>query len=192
MPEHLDRATKALAANTSRRGFLAKVSGVLLGAAGAGAVVRTVVEPGEAGAFHLCGHTFTTGSCPHPAGMPRIDSRGYPIRDRDGVPVDDSGKPVDDAGRLVDEQGRLLRDPDGRPLPPRPRSKLCDIAGRKYNFTPHIDGGWYRCCGGKVRKLTDCCAYKSRRINGDAALTGYCYAGRKVFCVMYYDTKVPC
>ena len=29
-------------------------------------------------------------------------------------------------------------------------------------------------------------------VNGDAALTGYCYSGRKVFCVMYYDTKVPC
>jgi hypothetical protein len=31
-----------------------------------------------------------------------------------------------------------------------------------------------------------------RRINGDAALTGYCYHGRRVFCVMYYDTKVKC
>ena len=29
-------------------------------------------------------------------------------------------------------------------------------------------------------------------MNGDAALTGYCYRGRKVFCVMYYDTRVPC
>ena len=43
-----------------------------------------------------------------------------------------------------------------------------------------------------VRKLIDCCAYKSTRINGDAALTGYCYAGRKVFCVQYYDTKIKC
>ena len=24
------------------------------------------------------------------------------------------------------------------------------------------------------------------------ALTGYCYKGRKVFCVMYFQTKVPC
>ena len=31
-----------------------------------------------------------------------------------------------------------------------------------------------------------------RRINGDAALTGYCYGGRKVFCVTYYQTHVPC
>ena len=87
MPEHLDRLADNLASNTSRRGFLARVSGAMLAAAGAGTVVRAVVPPGEAGAFHLCGHTFTTGSCPHPAGMPRIDSRGYPIRARDGVPV---------------------------------------------------------------------------------------------------------
>jgi hypothetical protein len=38
----------------------------------------------------------------------------------------------------------------------------------------------------------DCCTRGRRRINGDAALHGYCYAGRRVFCVMYYDTKIPC
>ena len=43
-----------------------------------------------------------------------------------------------------------------------------------------------------MRKLVDCCGYVSKRINGDKALTGYCYKGRKVFCVMYYDTKVKC
>jgi hypothetical protein len=189
VPEHLDR----LAANTSRRGFLARVSGMLMAATGGGAVVRAVVPPGEAGAYHLCGHTYTTGSCPHPAGMPRIDSRGYPIRARDGVPVDDAGRPVDEAGRPLDDAGRLLRDPDGRPLPPLPRRKLCeDIVSDRFGFRTVVDGAWYRCCGGKVRKLTDCCAAHSRRINGDAALTGYCYSGRKVFCVMYYDTKVPC
>ena len=46
--------------------------------------------------------------------------------------------------------------------------------------------------GGRVRRLVDCCAYNSRRINGDAALTGYCFEGRKVFCVMYFQTHVPC
>lgn len=207
MPEHLDRglpsdrspdgaferAAESLASNTSRRGFLARVSGALMAAAGGGAVVRAVVPPGEAGAYHLCGHTYTTGSCPHPAGMPRIDSHGYPIRARDGHPVDDSGRPVDSKGRPVDEQGRVLRDTDGRPLPPTPRNKLCeDIVREKFGFPTVVDGAWYRCCGGKVRKLTDCCAHHSRRINGDAALTGYCYSGRKVFCIMYYDTKVPC
>ena len=38
----------------------------------------------------------------------------------------------------------------------------------------------------------DCCAYHGTRINGDAALTGYCYRGGSVFCVMYFETKVPC
>jgi hypothetical protein len=43
-----------------------------------------------------------------------------------------------------------------------------------------------------VRKLIDCCSYSRTRINGDRSLTGYCYRGRRVFCVLYYDTKVPC
>jgi hypothetical protein len=200
LPEHLDRgresrferAAEALASNTSRRGFLARVGGAVMAAAGAGAVVRAVVEPGDAGAYHLCGHTYTTGSCPHPTGTPRIDSRGFPLRATDGQPVDDTGRPCDDAGRPVDDQGRLLRDPDGRPLPPAPRTPVCERVQQQRGFNTVVDGAWYRCCGGKVRKLTDCCSYSSRRINGDAALTGYCYAGRKVFCVMYYDTKVPC
>ena len=29
-------------------------------------------------------------------------------------------------------------------------------------------------------------------INGDKSLKGYCYENRKVFCVMYFQTKVPC
>ena len=38
----------------------------------------------------------------------------------------------------------------------------------------------------------DCCAHTQKRINGDAALEGYCYRGRKVFCVMFFQTKIPC
>jgi hypothetical protein len=192
MSERLESLTESLAVNTSRRGFLARLSGVLMGAAGAGAVVRTVVQPGDADAFHLCGHIFTTGSCPHPAGQPRIDSRGYALRASDGQPLDDSGRPVDDAGRPVDDEGRLLRDADDRPLPPQPRTKVCDRVGQRRKFGTQVDGGWYRCCGGHVRKIVDCCSYNDKRINGDAALTGYCYRGRKVFCIMYYDTSVPC
>jgi hypothetical protein len=209
---------ETLAANTSRRGFLSRVGGALL-AATAGGAVGKLIEPGDADAFHFCGHIFTTGSCPHPSGLPRIDSRGYPLRPKDGRPVNDSGRLVDHHGRPVDGRGRpldnlgrrvnkrgepvdasgrVLRDPDGRPLPPAPRTKrgkrtkVCDRTGRRFGFGTHTDGSWYRCCGGRVRKLVDCCAYSSRRINGDAALEGYCFAGRKVFCVMYFQTKVPC
>ena len=54
------------------------------------------------------------------------------------------------------------------------------------------DGAWYRCCQGRVRKLVDCCSPNPTRINGDRALRGYCYDKRKVFCVMYFQSTVPC
>jgi hypothetical protein len=55
-----------------------------------------------------------------------------------------------------------------------------------------VEGAWYRCCNNQIRKLTDCCSTSRVRINGDASLVGYCRPGRRVFCVMYYDTGVPC
>jgi hypothetical protein len=188
----LASVAEGLAGSTSRRGFLARVSRLLTLAAGAGAV-SALIKPGEADAFHFCGHVYTTDSCPHPTGLPRIDARGFPLRAFDGHPVDDLGRPIDANGRPLDESGNPLLDPDGRPLPPAPRSRVCqDAVERRFAIRPHVDGAWYRCCGGHVRKLVDCCASTRRRINGDGALTGYCYAGRRVFCVMYYDTKIPC
>jgi hypothetical protein len=191
VPERLDRLSDSLARDTSRRGFLARVGGALT-ALTAARTVGSLVAPGESSAYHFCGHTYTTGSCPHPTGLPRIDSRGFPLRASDGRPVDDVGRTVNEAGLPVDADGQLLRDPDGRSLPPAPRTRVCDRVQGIYGFNTVVDGAWYRCCGGKVRKLTDCCSYSSRRVNGDAALTGYCYSGRKVFCVMYFDTRVPC
>jgi hypothetical protein len=191
VPEHLQRLVDSLARDTSRRGFLARVGGAVI-AAGAAKTVGSLVEPGESDAFHFCGHIFTTGSCPHPTGLPRIDSRGYPLRASDGHPVDDTGRPINEAGQPVADDGQPLRDPDGRPLPPAPRSRVCDRVQSIYGIRTTVDGAWYRCCGGKVRKLVDCCSRSSRRVNGDAALTGYCFSGRKVFCVLYYDTQVPC
>ena len=183
--------TDRVAAGTSRRGFLAKVGTALLGAAGAG-TAGALVEPGEAEAYHFCGHIYTTDSCPHPTGLPRIDARGLPIRAKDGRRVDDLGRLVDTKGRPVDELGQRLTDVDGRPLPVATRTRVCTMVAEEYGITTRVDGAWYRCCGGQVRKLVDCCTSGSRRINGDRALRGYCYKGRKVFCVMYYDTKVPC
>ena len=183
--------TERLAARTSRRGLLARTGRALVAGA-AGGVVAKAIKPGEAEAFHFCGHIYTTASCPHPTGLPRVDVRGLPLRAKDGVPVDDLGRRVDGEGRPVDEAGRLLRDPDGRALPVATRTTVCATAGATYGFKPHIDGSWHRCCGGHVRKLVDCCAYHDRRINGDKALKGYCYSGRKVFCVTYYQTRIPC
>jgi hypothetical protein len=177
--------------NESRRGFLAKVSGTLMAVTGA-RTVSSLVAPGEAEAYHFCGHIYTTDSCPHPTGLPRIDSRGRPLRARDGHRVDDLGRLIDAEGMPVDDDGVQLTDAEGTPLPPAPRTPVCKAVGERYGFSTQIDGAWYRCCGGHVRKLIDCCSYSHHRINGDASLTGYCYKGRRVFCVMYFQTKVPC
>ena len=181
----------AVAATSSRRGFLARTGRLLLAVTGSSFVLEAL-RAQKAEAYHFCGHIYTTGSCPHPVGLPRIDAKGFPVRASDGRPVDDLGRAVDKIGRPVDARGALLLDPDGNPLPRGPRTRVCTRAGREFGFRGQIDGAWYRCCGGHVRKLVDCCGYVRNRINGDPALTGYCYAGRKVFCVTYYDTKTPC
>jgi hypothetical protein len=178
----------AVAAGSSRRGFLAKLGGAVLGLAGA----RALTAPREAEAFHFCGHIYTTDSCPHPTGLPRIDAKGFPLKAANGRAVDDLGRYIDATGKPVDDSGAPLVDADGVPLPKATRTRICAAAGELHHFKPHIDGSWHRCCGGHVRKLVDCCGYVHNRINGDKALTGYCFNGRKVFCVMYYDTRVKC
>jgi len=192
MPDPAGEVADLLARSTSRRSFLGRIGQALIAAAGAN-YIGAVVRPGEADAYHFCGHIYTTGSCPHPTGLPRIDARGFPLRAADGAAIDNVGRPIDRRGRPVDDAGQLLIDSDGRPLPPAPRTRLCeDAVGERFGVRTSVDGAWYRCCGGRVRKLVDCCSYSRRRINGDAALTGYCYAGRKVFCVMYLQTRIPC
>ncbi|HST55208.1 MAG TPA: hypothetical protein VLJ42_04840 [Solirubrobacteraceae bacterium] len=178
----------------SRRRFLGRAAESLIALAGAGAAAEALSGKAQAAQYYtFCGHTYTTASCPHPLGLPRVDSRGFPLRPSDGHPIDDLGRRVDKRGRPIDESGRLLVGPDQQPLPPAPRTRTClDAVPKRFGMPVHRDGSWYRCCGGHVRKLMDCCAYTDRRINGDAALTGYCYDGRKVFCVYYFDTKVPC
>jgi hypothetical protein len=189
----VERAIDGLAAQSSRRGFLSRVSKVMAAVTAGGAVSR-LVEPGEADGFHFCGHIWTTDSCPHPMGkaLPRIDRRGFPVRPSDGKPIDNAGRRINKRGEPVNENGKRVLDADGRPLPPAPRTKVCDVASRRYRMRTWVDGSWYRCCGGQVRKLVDCCSNSNKRINGDRALEGYCYRGRKVFCVMYFDTNVPC
>jgi hypothetical protein len=191
MPEHL---TDRVARSTSRRGFLAGVAG--------GLMALTVGESKHAQAqdrrlnrgpyTNFCGHTFTTANCPHPTGLPRVDRRARPLRARDGKPVDDLGRPIDRAGYPVDRKGQRLRAPDGSLLPKARRTPLCEYVGQRFRIDARIEGSWYRCCGGRVRRLMDCCSLNQKRINGDAGLTGYCYGKRKVFCVMYYDTSVKC
>ena len=179
------------AAGTSRRSFLGRAGGAVAATAGAG-MVGAVIRPGDAQAYHFCGHIYTTDGCPHPTGLPRIDRRGFPLRARDGKRVDDLGRVIDDAGGPLDEDGAPLTDPDGRPLPAAPRTRVCKATGSSYGLPVQTDGSWYRCCHGRVRKLVDCCAPHPTRINGDRSLKGYCYDDRKVFCVMYFQSTVPC
>src|SRR5436190_15737252 len=123
--DRIGETLESLAADTSRRGFLARVGSGLL-AATVGGIVAKAVKPGDADAFHFCGHTFTTGSCVHPLGLPRIDAHAFPIRPSDGRPIDNIGRLVNSNGLPVHENGDLVRDPDGQPLPPAPRTKVCE------------------------------------------------------------------
>jgi hypothetical protein len=189
--DRVGEALDSLAGDTSRRGFLARVSAGLIGVTFGGVIANAT--KGDASAYtNFCGHTYTTGNCVHPYGLPRIDHDGYPIRPSDGRAIDNLGRLVNDKGQPVHDDGSLVRDPDGVPLPPAPRTKICQQTAEQHGIEAHLQGAWYRCCGGRVRKLWDCCSQHDTRINGDAALKGYCYGNRKVFCVTYYQTHVPC
>ena len=81
-------------------------------------------------------------------------------------------------GEPVDDDGKMLRDPDGRPLPPAPRTQgLRADRGSGTASSPTLDGSWYRCCGGHVRKLAGLLLATST--SGSTATprsTGYCYS----------------
>jgi hypothetical protein len=185
---------KAVLEHSSRRGFLERVGAAIVALAGTKAIANLAL-PAEADAEYytnFCGHTYTTANCPGPTGLPRIDHDGYPLRASDGVRVDDLGRPVNSHDQPIDAHGNLLREPDGTPVPPAPRTKICQTAGHDYGLELSLDGSWYRCCGGVVRRIRDCCGFTGKRINGDAALPGYCYTGRHVFCVTYEETRIKC
>jgi hypothetical protein len=187
-----DDLARGLASRMTRRSALGRLGSWVLAITG-GSVVAAAARADEAQGFHFCGHIWTTGSCPSPYELPRIDARGFPLRPADGRPIDNLGRLVDANGLPVDGNGRRLLDPDGRPLERAPRSRICeDWVPEQFRIEAVTQGVWYRCCNRQVRKLVDCCSRHRTRINGDAALKGYCYTGRYVFCVMYYETGVPC
>lgn len=187
-----------LASSTTRRSFIGVVGAALLGLTADRATARRArvpgTEPVPGGWFGFCGHYWTTGSCKGPYKLPRVDRQGRPLRPADGRPVDDAGRLINDLGQPINEAGERLRGATGRPLPRTPRSRLCQDGVRKrYKLNDAVlQGSWYRCCDGQIRKLWDCCSTHRRRINGDASLRGYCYGNRRVFCVVYVDTGVPC
>lgn len=169
------RGGVALARRTTRRSFLGRLGRGFVALVG-GPFVAVALAPDRAEAFHVCGHIFTTGSCPHPfAPETRIDRYGYPVHPEYGYPVDDDGEIY-----VSKEQSRR---------------KICQQrVPDEYPFTgePRYGGGWSRCCKGRIRRIHDCCSYSDTRINGDRSVTGYCFGGRKVFCIAYRDTTTRC
>jgi hypothetical protein len=181
-----------LASGMTRRSFLGRLGGAVLAATG-GAAVAAAVKPEEAEAFHLCGHTWTTGSCPSPYTLPRIDKKGFPLRPSDGRPIDNLGRRVNSSGYPIAENGARLVGPDGEMLERGPRTRLCEEwIPERFGLRVRTQGSWYRCCNGQVRKIVDCCSPSRKRINGDASLVGYCWSGLRVFCITYYDSGLPC
>jgi hypothetical protein len=172
----IERAERALAGRTSRRGFLGKLGLGIVALAGGG-VVATVLAPGRASAHHICGHLYTTKSCPAPYGkFARTDAYGYPVHPLYGYPVADNGE--------------IYTDPKTQT-----RRRICqDKVPSIYHFVhhPRYGGGWTRCCNGRLRHIQDCCSTSTIRINGDASVTGYCPPGLRVFCITYRELNGRC
>jgi hypothetical protein len=171
----VEQLSVQLAQRTSRRSFLGRC-GIGIVALVGGPFVAQALRPGRAEAHHICGHTYTTNSCPHPYyPHTRIDREGWPLHPKYGYPIDIHGNIY-----LSREQTRR---------------RVCQgTVRRRYPFTGKttMGGIWSRCCHGQIRHLTDCCSFSPTRINGDMSLVGYCHHGRRVFCVMYRDTNIPC
>jgi hypothetical protein len=171
----VERASVGLATATSRRSFLGRLGSGVVALVG-GPVVAAALRPSRAEAHHICGHLYTTGSCPHPFGKrARIDRFGYPVHP-------DYGYPIDDKGDIYVSRGQARR-------------RVCqEVVPSRYGGTgrPRFGGGWSRCCGGRIRRIYDCCSYSFTRINGDASVRGYCHGGRRVFCICYRDTNTRC
>ncbi len=171
----VERAGVSLAQRTSRRSFLGKLGRGLVVLAG-GPFVAVALAPDRAQAHHICGHLYTTKSCPHPYGkLARVDVEGFPVHPLYGYPVDDDGN--------------LYASPD------QPRRKVCQQrVPDEYRFVhhPRYGGGWTRCCGGRMRHIQDCCSSSRIRINGDASVRGYCPPKLRVFCITYRELNVSC
>ena len=168
-------ATVGLAERTSRRSFIGRLGTGFVALLG-GPFVAIALRPDRAEAYHICGHTYTTDSCPHPYNpYSRVDKYGYPVHPKHGYPVDDNGDIYTSRSQS--------------------RRRMCEeVVPDQYPYTgrPKQGGGWSRCCNKRIRRIYDCCSFSDRRINGDASVTGYCYGGKKVFCIGYRDLKSRC
>lgn len=171
----LERAGTELARRSSRRSFLGVLGRSVVALAG-GPMVAVALAPERAEAYHICGHLYTTGSCPHPyAPESRTDAYGFPVHPHTGQPVDDGGY------LYVSERQQ--------------RRKVCQtVVPEQYPFVhnPRYGGGWSRCCGGRLRHIQDCCSPSRTRINGDGSVRGYCHRSLRVFCITYRELNARC
>ncbi len=171
----VERAGTELARRTSRRSFLGKVGRAVVALAG-GPIVAVALSPDRAEAHHICGHLYTTGSCPHPyAPLSRTDAYGFPVHPEFGYPVDDAGDLY-----LSEDQTRR---------------KVCQtVVPEQYPFVhnPAYGGGWSRCCDHRIRHIQDCCSPSGTRINGDGSVHGYCHRRLRVFCITYRELNARC
>ena len=149
--------------------------------------------PDEADAYtNFCGHTYTTGNCPAPTGLPRIDRERLSAarqRRRAGRRPRAAGQR---RGQPVDAHGHVLTDADGVPLAPAPRTKTCETAGKDYGIKLRLEGPGTAAAAARCAGSATAAARPNVRVNGDAALVGYCYPGHHVFCVTYFETSMPC
>ena len=140
---------------SSRRGFLARVGAAAMSVAGRQLARSAPARPRPT--------TSAATSTRRTRARTRRGCRGSTPRASRSRPA--TGGRSTTSGRYVDaarHPGRRRRQRRS-PTPTarrcrRPRGRrVCDAAGDVYGFTPHVDGAWYRCCGGRVRKLVDCC-----------------------------------
>ena len=121
-------ALESIAGNTSRRGFLARVGGAMT-AITAGGLVGARGQARRGRRLPLL-RAHLHDRLVHPPVRPgaaadrlTTASRSAPAT---GMPIDNLGRLVNSRGEPVDDNGKTLRDPDGRPLPPAPRTKICE------------------------------------------------------------------
>ena len=110
-----------------------------------------------------------------------------------GSPIDDLGRPVNGAGRA----GRRERPAAARPRRPAAAARAADAGlrpGRRASTASGLRSTAAGTAAAAARSASWSTAARAldRASTATPRSTGYCYAGRKVFCVMYFDTKVPC
>ena len=154
------RAARRGRGGDARGAASSRASGEALMVAAGVRTVGALVAPGEAEAYHFCGHIYTTDSLPAPdrAAADRLQ----------GLPAARAGRPAGRRPRPPDRRARAARwtsDGHAADRPRRPpaarrhaHAGLQRAVGERYGFRTQIDGSWYRCCGGHVRKLMDCCS----------------------------------